>query len=198
MTARVLPLKIEPRESSKLSDEALALACGSADPAVVAELFLRYHHAVARYLSRLVHHPSDVEDLLQATFLEIARGRAQYSARSKVQTWLFGIATNLTRIFWRSVRRRRRLERELTLVETHTMNEYSTSLMESHDSLQCARLALDMLPESQREAFVLCEIEGLTAREAAEVLQTSETAVWKRVSYARQTILHSSKKGQDS
>ncbi len=198
MTARVVPLKLEQRESSKLDDEALALACGSAEPSVVAELFVRYHESVARYLSRLVHHPSDVEDLLQATFLEIARGRAQYSARSKVQTWLFGIATNLTRIFWRSARRRKRLERELTLVETHTINEYSTSVMESQDSLHCAKLALDLLPESQREAFVLCELEGLTAKEAAEVLQTSETAVWKRVSYARQTILRSSRKGQCS
>lgn len=79
------------------------------------------------------------------------------------------------------MRRRKRLAREPTLVETHTMNEYRASLMESRDSLQCAWLALDLLPENQREAFVLCEIEGVTAKEAAEVLKTSETAVWKRV-----------------
>lgn len=188
MTARVLPLRYEPTVSEQLSDEAVALACASADPAAVTELFRRYHEAVTRYLSRLVRDPIDVEDLLQATFLEIARGKAQYSARSKVQTWLFGIATNVARIYWRSVKQRKRLEHELTLVQGNTNSECALSALESHASLERARLVLELLPVGQREAFVLCEIEGLTAKEAAETLKISEVAVWKRVSLARQTI----------
>lgn len=188
MTAQVITLHPEIVESAKLSDEALALACASADPAAVTELFRRFHEPVARYLSRLVHDPSDVEDLVQATFVEVARGRAQYGSRSKVRTWLFGIATNLTRVFWRSARRRVRLVRELTLVEVRASGQLTPSALDSQSALALARRALEALPEGQREAFVLCEVEGFTAKEAAEVLMVSEAAVWKRVSYARNTI----------
>jgi RNA polymerase sigma-70 factor (ECF subfamily) len=189
LTAQVITLRPDTAESATLSDEAVALACASADPAAVTELFRRFHEPVARYLSRLVHDPADVEDLVQATFLEVARGHAQYGSRAKVRTWLFGIATNLARVFWRSARRRVRLVRELTLVEAHTAGHGIPSAMDSQSQIALARRALEALPEGQREAFVLCEIEGLTAKEAAEVLTISEAAVWKRVSYARSTIL---------
>lgn len=189
MTARVISIRYDHDVSERLSDEAVALACASADPAAVTELFRRYHEAVTRYLSRLIRDPVDVEDLLQATFLEIARGKAQYSARSKVQTWLFGVATNVARIYWRSAKQRKRLERELTLVQEHSITESALSALESHATLERAKSVLELLPVGQREAFVLCEIEGLTAREAAETLKVSEAAVWKRVSLARQTIL---------
>lgn len=189
MTARILPLCPVKPGAETLRDEAIALACASADPAAVTELFRRFEEPVTRYLSRLVRDPIDVEDLLQATFLEVARGRAQYSGRSKVQTWLFGIATNVARSHWRTARQRRRLEHELTLVESDTAVDSVSSALESHASLERARLALELLPPGQREAFVLCEVEGLTAREAAESLQISEAAVWKRVSLARRTIV---------
>jgi RNA polymerase sigma-70 factor (ECF subfamily) len=189
MTAKVIPLYDEQKDSERLSDEAVALACASADPAAVSELFRRYHEAVTRYLSRLVRDPVDVEDLLQATFLEIARGRANYCARSKVQTWLLGIATNVTRIYWRSAKQRKRLEHALTLVHSNYYIENAHTVLESQATLERARCLLEHLPDGQREAFVLCEIEGLTAREAADTLQISEAAVWKRVSIARQTIV---------
>jgi RNA polymerase sigma-70 factor, ECF subfamily len=188
LTAQVITLHPDTVESAKLSDEAVALACASADPAAVTELFRRFHEPVARYLSRLVHDPSDVEDLVQATFVEVARGHAQYGSRSKVRTWLFGIATNLARVFWRSARRRVRLVRELTLVDVRASGQLAPSALDSQSAIALARRALEALPEGQREAFVLCEIEGFTAKEAADVLMVSEAAVWKRVSYARGTI----------
>ena len=189
MTAKIIPFHYEQKDSERLSDEAVALACASADPAAVSELFRRYHEAVSRYLSRLVRDPADVEDLLQATFLEVARGKAHYCARSKVQTWLLGIATNVTRIYWRTAKQRKKLEHALTLVQSNHYFDSAHSVLESQATLERARYLLENLPDGQREAFVLCEIEGLTAREAAETLQISEEAVWKRVSNARQTIV---------
>ena len=99
-----------------LSDEAVALACASGDSAAVAELFDRFHKPVARYLCRILVDRGEVEDCLQATFLEVARGKTGYQARSSVSTWLFGIATNVVRHQARSAGRRARLGQALRLV----------------------------------------------------------------------------------
>jgi DNA-directed RNA polymerase specialized sigma24 family protein len=43
-------------------------------------------------------------------------------------------------------------------------------------------------PPERRLAFVLCEIEGVSAADAARILDTTETAVWKRVSDVRRAL----------
>ncbi|MCB9636646.1 MAG: hypothetical protein H6721_31435 [Sandaracinus sp.] len=47
---------------------------GAGDPAAVGQLFERFHGRVAGYLGRLVHW-QEVEDLVQLTFLQLARGK---------------------------------------------------------------------------------------------------------------------------
>lgn len=45
------------------------------------------------------------------------------------------------------------------------------------------------MSENARLAFVLCEFDGISAHEAAKILQTNESAVWKRVSDDRRALL---------
>jgi RNA polymerase sigma-70 factor (ECF subfamily) len=187
VSAKVLDLRAPPGDTP-WSDEAVAHACVSGDPGAVAELFDRFHARVTRFLSRAVGDSADVEDLLQATFLEVARGKSRFDARSSVSTWLLGIATNIARHHRRSTARRRTL---LAAVAS-TRGDDATS---SHGSAVMARAALrrvqqvlDALPLEQRLAFVLCEVEGLDAAEAAALLCCNTTAVWKRVSEARKAV----------
>ncbi len=189
MTAKVLPLRGSAPTPSSWSDEAVAHACSVGDPAAIAELFDRFEAPVTRYLSRLVHAREECEDLVQATFLEIARGKARFSAHSSAKTWLFGIATNVLRHHLRSLARRRRLARAFHVVGIGTSAITPSSQAEARTELARARAVLATLPERQRLAFVMCELEGLSARAAAEALGTSEAAVWRRVSDARRTLL---------
>ena len=74
MTAEIVRLRRRAQSDPPLGDEALASAASTGDPAAVAELFDRFCDRVTRFLSRAVGPSPDVEDLLQATFLEIAKG----------------------------------------------------------------------------------------------------------------------------
>jgi len=57
----------------------------------------RTHAArLASFLRRRVGNPHDVEDLVQDTLLEAVRCSGQFQGQSRPQTWLFGIALNLT------------------------------------------------------------------------------------------------------
>lgn len=173
----------QPREEA-MGDEALAHACAAGDPAAIGALFDRFQERVARYAERLVGR-TDAEDVVQLTFLEVARGQATYDGRARVSTWLLAIATNVARHQRRSAGRRRRLGAALESVPPPTSGH---TQMEARAQLADAKRALAALSVKLREAFVLCELEGLGAREAGRILGASEAAVWKRVSKARAQI----------
>lgn len=188
MTAGVLRLRRRASSDPPLGDEALASGASTGDPAAVAELFDRFCDPVARFLSRAIGPTADVEDLVQATFLEIARGTASFEGRSSARTWILGIATNVVRHHRRSLGRRRRLEEAVSVVERVRAQDVPADGVDTRRALEAAWDVLCAMPDERRMAFVLCELEGLSAREAARVLGASETAVWKRVSEARRAI----------
>lgn len=180
----------KPRSSSveEMSDEALARACITGDAAAVGLLFDRFHPRIARYLGRLVRH-DEVEDLLQQTFLQVARSKTAYDGRAAVSTWLMAIATNVVRHHRRTMGRRRKLESALAHAHDDAYRDVARDV-DSKRKLAAAKRALMALSPKLREAFVLCELEGCSAREAGEILGASEAAVWKRVSKARKAIRH--------
>lgn len=186
--SNLVPLRKPVEADATLSDEALALACGSGDPVAVAELFNRFRTPVARYLHRLLRDSHDVEDCVQATFLELARGQARFEGRSAVSTWLFGVATNVARHHMRSAGRRAKLNGALSLVSEEVEPVSVDRTVDARRRLGRLDLALQRLTPERREAFVLCELEGLSAKEAASALGASETAIWKRVSDARRAL----------
>src|SRR6202008_2999851 len=124
------------------------------------------------------------EDLVQTTFLEVAKGSAHWSGRSSVRSWLFGIATNVVRHHFRAQTRRRNLAGALAMLGVRSSVE-TGAVVDARSALETVQRTLEALPENLRIAFVLCEIEGLSAREAGEALDINETAVWKRASDAR-------------
>lgn len=171
-----------------MSDEAVARACGVGDPAAIAALFDRFHRPVSRYVHRLLGGASaDVEDVVQSTFLEVARARAVYDGRAAVLSWLFGIATNVVRHHRRSNARRFRLLGGLAAADEPRTVAPDVQT-DARRQLALAREAMAALGDDVREAFVLCDLEGMSAREAARVLEISEAAVWKRASRARESI----------
>ncbi len=188
MTGKVVRLRQPPPAEPLLSNEAVAAACSTGDPAAVAELFDRYHQSVTRFLSRSVGQAADVEDLLQATFMEVARGRTRFDGRSAVLTWLLGVAANVARHHIRTKARQSRLRAAFSVATSAQTQAAPDQAVEARRALLRVQRALEALPVERRLAFVLCEIEGLSAREAATVLGTSESAVWKRVSDARKAL----------
>jgi RNA polymerase sigma-70 factor (ECF subfamily) len=185
--AKVVALRASTRHDAELSDESLARACASGDPAAIAALFDRLQQPVARYVHRLLGGGPDVEDLVQSTFVEIVRGNTVYDGRATVLTWVLAIATNIVRHHRRSRGRHFRLLSAVTH-EPRAASEDPADQTDTRSRLDRACRALSDLSHPLREAFVLCEIEGLSARQAGEVLGTSDVAVWKRVSKARRAL----------
>jgi len=167
---RGVPLHESRRRNLALEDEALLAACARGDRDALGVLFDRHDESVRRFLARACQIPfDDLDDLVHATFLEVYRSAAAFRGLGSPRTWIFGIAVNVSRHHARSEARRRRLLAAFAGLWRSTTNLPLESL-EHRQALLRIDEALRDLPYARRAAFVLCEIEGLTAAEAASVL----------------------------
>ena len=163
------------------------------DKAEFALLVEEYSPMIYRLGLKMLNNPQDAEDILQETFIKAYKHISKFDGRSSVSTWLYRIATNEALM---SLRKKR--------PNTVSFDMPSTYESEPQEPLQIVdwcclpeeeylsaegRLRLDeaagRLPESLRIVFVLRDIEGLSTRETAEVLDISEMAVKTRLSRAR-------------
>jgi len=127
---------------------------------------------------------SDVEDLIQETFLRALATLRRYEDRGHLRTWLFRIALNLARDG------RRRSGRIVTQAGVEALAELSdfsadpAGLLLAKLDGQALAAALDRLPESQRAALVLRFYADLPIEEVARVCGCPEGTVKSRIHYA--------------
>lgn len=129
---------------------------------------------------------ADVEDVVQTTFLEAIRGAHRFEGKTSVRGWLVAIALNQTRLHRRTEGRTRRKLEEVGAMEPAPQDR-ELCLVRTAE-LRRVEVALRALPELQREALVLSEIEGLPAKEIALLVGAPTATIWRRVHDARKTL----------
>lgn len=139
-----------------------------------------------RFCQALAGNPADGDDLMQSA-VERALSRAHlFEEGTRVDSWLFKIAQNLNIDAARAARRRGQAVPVDEIAET--AGEDGRVLVENRSELAAAQRALQTVPEDQRAAFALVVIEGLSYREAADVLDVPVGTVMSRLARARSKI----------
>jgi RNA polymerase sigma-70 factor (ECF subfamily) len=173
------------------TDEELLTSFSRGEGDALGELFDRHHRSIYRFLSRSARvRDADLDDLVQATFVEAARSAPRYDGRASVRTWLFGIAVNVGRHHVRSLVRRRKWmadteEERPSQVPGRDRPDHAA---EHREMLERLSRAVDALPDPLREVFVACEIEDLPGAEVARVLGIREGTLWRRLHDARMAV----------
>lgn len=169
------------------------------DETAFVELFRRHHRAMINYLYRYTGRRDRAEELVQECFLRIYRGRAGYTPTARWTTWAYRIATNLA---LNELRRREahtvhvavagdgaaEEEGDWAAVVADPTPDRADDQLEGRELADRLQAALDRLPEPQRTAFLLCKVEGLSYRDIAQVLETSESAVKSLIFRARDAL----------
>jgi RNA polymerase sigma-70 factor, ECF subfamily len=153
----------------------LALAKG--DPSALGGLYEIYGERIFRYAYRMLGNRSDAEDATAETFLRVLRRSGELRADGAFRTWLFRITRNLC------------IDklRQHKLLELPPDAQYSGG--EERTTLRITvHQALADLPAEYREPLVLCDLEEMAAREAAEVLQISVPALKSRLYRGRRAL----------
>jgi RNA polymerase sigma-70 factor (ECF subfamily) len=151
-----------------------------------AELVKYYWDRLYRWLYHLAHNQHAAEDLVQETFLKAFAHLATFRRGSNFQAWLYRIAYNT---FLNQRRNATRMIRQ-PFPETLPFEDAGPDEQAiSHEALQLLARAIGRLPNEFRAALLLRIEEGLSFREIADILATTEqTARW-RVYKARQKLL---------
>jgi RNA polymerase sigma-70 factor (ECF subfamily) len=156
-----------------VSDEMLMAQVQHGDHDAFARLVDRYVARLHQFALRFVGNPDDADDVVQETFLRVwQRASTWESGRVQLTTWLHRITHNLCidRI------RRRRSTTEIDENRDEPTLRLEDEAMSAERGARVSNALAD-LRERQRTALLLCHYQGLSNRQAAEILEISIDAL---------------------
>ena len=134
----------------------------------------------ARSLSRNQH---DADDLVQSVVERAWRNIAQLKPGANLHSWMFGIMKNA----WIDDRRARGRRGEVALPED-SGDHPAVNPADMNANLWSVSEAMDKLPEEQRLAVALVLVEGLSYKEAAELLDVPMGTITSRLARGRAAL----------
>jgi RNA polymerase sigma-70 factor (ECF subfamily) len=176
------------------SDEDILARIRSGDKSGCAMCIDKYGPALYRLALRLMQNEGDAEDVVQETFLNAFKAIDSFEGRSGLGTWLYRITYNNAMMRLRSpapdiVSVEDKLEgAEEGYTVPQQFFDWCCLPEEDFDSEEVRReleKAIGELSPTLSSAFVLRELEGLSTRETAEMLDVSEDVVKTRLRRAR-------------
>jgi len=196
------PTHLRPVESLPMQAKRIDGSLAAPDPAVIAQacegdvrawaqLYQALYLGVFRQLRYLTGDATIAEELAQETFAQAMTFRTRYDLQRAFVAWLHGIAINVARKHWRkqrnSVRAHQRFELVTQLGSGSIHGDPDDGFVRRERS-RALYAVLQDIPIRWREAFVLCELQGLSTSEAAEALHISPENLGMRVHRARNRI----------
>jgi RNA polymerase sigma-70 factor, ECF subfamily len=196
-----------------MSEHELLAAAKRGDEDAFGRLVSPYRRELHAHAYRMLGSAADAEDALQDALLGAWRGLARFEGRSSLRSWLYTITTNAS---LKSIQRRpkrvlpidygppadphdRQGERLLESVwiepspDEHLFAEDDAASPEARyeerESVELAFIAaLQHLPARQRAVLILRDVLGFSAREAAEVLETTPISIDSALQRAHKTV----------
>ena len=180
------------------TDEQLVLKIKDGDKAAFEQIYWRYKDRIIGIVYGIVRNREDAYELAQEVFVRIYQHIDKYQPGTNFSTWAFRIANNLAIDKYR---------RKRTAAETEFDNDFQANYasddgmitppigLNPERACECAELrekiaaALDTLSEKQRAALTLCDIDGLSYKEIADILNIQIGTVMSRLHYARINLL---------
>jgi RNA polymerase sigma-70 factor (TIGR02960 family) len=193
------------------ADGSLLDRARSGDDQAFAELVEPHRRELHVHCYRMLGSFDDADDALQETLLAAWRGLATFQEKASVRTWLYRVATNTCLNVLRTATRRPQAAFALrasapapTGSETVTwLQPYPDALLdglpddtpgpeatvEQNEAVSLAFItALQVLTPRARAVLILRDVLGLSAREAAETIGSTEDAVAMTLSRARASL----------
>lgn len=150
-------------------------------------LVRRHERRIFRVVLAVLGNAEDAEEAMQDTFVKAFRHLGQFRRESKFTTWLTRIAVN------EALQKRRARKEAVSLDDARDVEEpfvprrhenwqaNPEKLYGKQEMRQLIESAIESLPEIYREAFVLRDVEEMSAEEAAEAVGISVPALKSRL-----------------
>jgi RNA polymerase sigma-70 factor (ECF subfamily) len=152
-------------------------------PEEIGERIVELLPRLRRFARSLSRHQHDADDLVQSVVERAWRHIAQLKPGASLASWMFGIMKNA----WVDNLRSRQRRGEVALPEDSGEHP-AVSPVDTNSSLWSVSDAMNKLPEEQRLAVALVLVEGMSYKEAAEVLEIPIGTLTSRLARGRTAL----------
>lgn len=159
------------------------------------KLYQLYSVKIYNTILSYTKNEEDAQELLQDVFVTIYNSAKKFESKSKVSTWIYRITVNKSIDFTRKKSTKNRkgllsLYKRDSVELDHDISDFvhpGVELERQEDSKLLFKV-IDELPEKQKTAFILTQIDGLQQNEVADIMETSRKAVESLVQRAKANL----------
>jgi len=181
-SARTLPRM---NAGADTDDDVLMLAWAAGDAASFELLYARHRGSLYRFLLRQLRDPALADEFFQDVWQRVIAARQGWKPEAAFRTWLFRIAHNRLNDYWRGLKHRpaapEDADERAARVPDPSSPERELSEFEQRRRLQ---LAIEELPEEQREVVLLRLEQELSLEEIGQITGAGRETVKSRLRYA--------------
>jgi RNA polymerase sigma-70 factor, ECF subfamily len=180
---RVEYMGTQGEKEMEVDDVALMLRVRDGDEGAFGQLIERHRDRVVGMLYRMVGNIHDAEELAQDAFVRVYNARVTYRPEASFSTWLFRIVTNLAL-------NHRRKKRPYALNDIEPKADTLPAADEAAQAETERRIwkAVQELPDRQRVALILTQMEGYSYEEAARAMAVTVESVRALVARSREAL----------
>ncbi|MBT8144994.1 MAG: RNA polymerase sigma factor [Gammaproteobacteria bacterium] len=165
-------------------DRELMLRYAGGDATAFEQLYGRHKGGLFRYFARQTGNDASADELFQETWMKVIGARHRYQPTAKFSTWLYQVAHNC---FIDHCRRQGRNAIAASSDDESELHSPQPGPEAQASSAQVQRRflrAMKLLPDEQREAFLLKEEGGFTLEEIGTITGVGRETVKSRLRYA--------------
>jgi RNA polymerase sigma-70 factor, ECF subfamily len=174
--------RVDPPASVGDPEAALVERVAARDQAAFAELYGLYRRRLARFLGRFLASPDTIDEIINDVMFVVWQDASRFELRSKVSTWIFGIA-------WRkalkALERQKRRTAPLEPSDEVARPDEASSALENR---QWLNHALERLAPEQRLVVELTFFVGCSYQEIADIADCPVNTVKTRMFHARHRL----------
>lgn len=178
---------IRPSDFAGDTEPSLVERLAAGDVGAFDEVYRAHHVAVRAFANRFLGDAAAAEDLVHDVFVVLRGAIRRFRGDASLRSFLIAIAIKRSYKHVRSAGRRRAAMAKLA--EQPDVSPITPDALVARQQLAHALYAaLDQLPGDQRTAFVLCEIDDMTAAEVGVLVDAPEATVRTRLFHARKKL----------
>lgn len=147
----------------------------------------KYQERLYWHIRRMVVEHEDANDVLQNMFIKVWRGLENFREESQLYTWLYRIATNESLSFITKEKKKQAIS--IDQEDQVYINKLKSDVHFDANKLEWKlQLAIQSLPEKQKQAFILRYYDEMPYEEMSKVLDTSVGALKANYHHAAKKI----------
>lgn len=179
-----------------MSEKEIVAQLRLGDETAFKELVNLYQQKVYNTALNFLQNQHDSEDIAQEVFIQVFHSIHQFKGNAKLSTWIYRITVTKCLDHLRSKKRKKRFafisslfsEKHDLLYETPDFDHPAVQLDRKEEAAILFKL-VNTLPESQKTAFLLNKIDGLSYSEIALIMDKSASAVDSLLQRAKQNLV---------